>query len=88
MPGQTAQCLALVGREGRDIDESGDLGVHARFADDRASVGVTDEKDRTILRIDQTVRGSHVIGDGAQRVLDRRDMEPLGLQKRNELGPT
>ena len=49
--GGGADRLALLEREGRDVDEGLDVvGAHGRVRDDRAAVGVPDEDDRTLDR--------------------------------------
>src|SRR5450755_5068963 len=61
----SAEGFAFLGSEGGDVNHSHHFGVVSGFGDDRAAVGMPDEKYRTILRIDQAIGGGNVIGDGA-----------------------
>jgi hypothetical protein len=57
------------------------------FGDDNAAVGVTNQQDGSILGVDQAIGGGHVIGNRAQRILDRYGVEALGWQSQDDLGP-
>jgi hypothetical protein len=87
LPSQTAQRLAFVGREGCDINKPSDLRVYSSFGDNRATVGMTDKKHRSVLRINQAVSRGNVIGDGIQGVLNSDGVETFRLQQRYELRP-
>jgi hypothetical protein len=47
--------LALVRREGRDVDERRHIGVSASPGDHRPAVGVADKNDRFALRVDDAL---------------------------------
>ena len=47
--GHSAQGLALVRCECRNVDEPHNLRIVARFSDDGTTIGMTDEQNRAIL---------------------------------------
>ena len=83
-----AEGLALVGRERSDVNQSRDFRIVAGLGDDRATVGMTNQQHRGVLRFDHAIGRGHIIGNRAERILDGYDMQPFGLQKRDKLGPT
>jgi hypothetical protein len=66
---QRVDGLALVGREGRDVDEAGDLRVVARLRDDRAAGGVPGEDRLAILLGEHELRRRDVVGERQRGVL-------------------
>ena len=72
-PHQSGNRFARVGRERRDVDELGNLGMIAGLGDHHAAVGMADQHDRAVgLREDLVGRGD-VAGQGQGGVLDDRD---------------
>ena len=62
--------LALVGREGGDVDERRHLGMVAGLGDDSPAIGVADEDDRFVLRVDDAFGRGDVVGERDRRILD------------------
>ena len=62
--------LTLVRSKRRDIDELRDLRVIAGFGDDCSAVGVADQDDWPVLRVNDAPGGHDVIGQRQRRVLD------------------
>ena len=65
--------LVLVRRERADVDQGRHVRVSAGFADDRAAVGVSDEHDRAVLRVDDHPRGGGVARQRQGGVLHHGD---------------
>jgi hypothetical protein len=78
---QRADRFALVGSEGGDVDEPGDLRVGAGFGDDDAAVRVTDEEDGPRLGGDRAPGERHVDRQRGGRILDDGDLEAVVLQQ-------
>ena len=83
-----AECLAHIGRKSCDINEAGDFRVVSGFGNDRAAVGMADQKYRSVLRVYDAVCRCHVIGNRTQGILDGYDVQTIGLQGWNEFRPT
>ena len=72
--------LALVRREGRDVDERRHVGIGASLGDHRPAVGVADENDRLALRVDDALGRGHVAFERQRRILDDADVVAVLLQ--------
>lgn len=65
------QALALVGREGGDVDEADDVGQFAaHLGDDGPAVGVPDEEHVAVDLRDHLARARGVVGEGGEGQLD------------------
>ena len=77
---QRSHRLALVRREGSDVDEPGDLRIVARFGDHCAAIGVADENDGAILGIEAQPRRSDVVLERCRWILNYSYRETVPLQ--------
>jgi hypothetical protein len=59
----------------------------AGFGDDCATVGMTNQQHRTVLRVDDPIGGRYVFCNRGERVLDSRGVQSCSLQEWNYLGP-
>jgi hypothetical protein len=66
--------LVLVRRECADVDQGRHVLVGSCFGDDGAAVGVADQHDRAVLRVDDAPRRSGVARQRQSGVLHRSDM--------------
>ncbi|MCY1231328.1 hypothetical protein D9M72_437730 [compost metagenome] len=82
-----AEAVALIRREGRDIDEANDIGCMAGAADHRAAIGVADKQGRAIKRFRQFARALDVVGKRGQWVLHCSDPVALGVEWRDHVTP-
>ena len=73
--------LALVGRERRDVHERRDLSLVAGLGDHGAAVGVADEDDRSVVRVDHLLGGRDVALEGHRRVLHDADVDPVRVSR-------
>jgi len=74
---QRADGLALVGGEGGDVDEAGDVVVRPGLGDDDAAVGVADEERRAVHLVEHLLGGGDVAVERDRRVLDDADVESV-----------
>jgi hypothetical protein len=74
---EAADRLAVVGGEGGDVYEPGDLVVIACLGDDRATVGVADEDRRAVLLVEDASGEGDVALEGRRWVLDDADVEAV-----------
>ncbi|MCY1240480.1 hypothetical protein D9M72_533320 [compost metagenome] len=77
---QRGNGLALIRREGGDIDDGLHLFVGAGFGNDHAAIGVADEYDRAVLCGDRALGDGDVIGKRQGRVLDDGDVVAVLLE--------
>jgi len=85
--GQRCVALSRVGRAGRDINESRNLGMNADFSHDHAREGMSSEHGRPVLPVQHALRLRHRIVKRRQRLLNGRYIQPRGLQARDDLRP-
>ena len=71
---QRVHRLALVRREGRDVDERRDLRIVPASVIDDAAIGMADQDDRAVLRGDGALGDGDVVGQRDGRVLDDADV--------------
>lgn len=77
---QLADRFTLVGRERCDVDQPRDLRIGARFGDDDATIGMTDQNDIAVGGGDGALGDGNVVGQGGGRVLDDADLVAVPLQ--------
>jgi hypothetical protein len=75
------------GAEGGDVNQARHFRIVAGFGDDSAAIGMPRQKHRAILRVDEPLGGSHILGERRQRVLHTHHVQSLRLTKREHLGP-
>ena len=76
-----ADRLALIGREGANVDQASDRIVGAGLADHRPAVGVADEDRGIVLKVEDVGRGFHVALERQRLVLYDADVEPFALEQ-------
>src|SRR2546422_11327083 len=72
--------LALVRREGRDVNELLYFGIVTRLSDHRPAIGVAHENDGFALRVDDEIGRGDVTCQRKRRILDDRDVVAVFLQ--------
>src|SRR6266446_4945483 len=72
--------LALVRREGRDVNELLYLGIVTRLGDHRSAIGVAHENDGFALRVDDEIGRGDVTCERKRRILDDGDVVSVFLQ--------
>src|SRR5690348_17675576 len=61
---QRADRLSRIGRERRDVDERGDLGMGAGLSDDDSAVGMADQHGRAVEAVENLAGGGDVAAEG------------------------
>lgn len=69
--------LTSIGLVRRDIDESRDMRIDSGLGDDRAAVAMRDQNARTLLEIDDALRGGDILLQRGQRFLNDTDVVPI-----------
>ena len=77
--------LGLIRTQGRDVDQSGNTGVHAGVRDDGSPVGVADKNDRTADSPECADGRVDIAFERVQAVLRSHHLVTLRPQRRDQL---
>src|SRR5712672_1404224 len=62
---------------GRDVHQTGNRWIRARFRNYGSPIAVSDKDARSVLQCEDTLDGGHIIMEGRLRLLDDADFEAI-----------